>query len=354
MTKARLIAFYLPQFHPIPENDKWWGKGFTEWSNVSKAKPLFRGHHQPNLPVDLGFYDLRLPEVRSEQAEMAKKYGIDGFCYWHYWFSGKRLLERPVNDIISSGEPDFPFCLAWANEPWSRRWTGQPLDVLQDQTYGGDEDDRRHFESLLLALSDKRAIKIDGKPVFMIYKANALPNCKRTTDIWRDMAVKHGLSGLYLISIETSGTYGWDPRQGGFDAALEFQPNWSKINFSKKRATIKNLVKLRKTQLLTHDYGKLWPSLISPEPDYLLYRGVFPRWDNSPRKGKDALIICNSTPEEYGRWLKHTVDLIKDKPSEQRIIFINAWNEWAEGNYLEPDLKYGHAYLEATYDAVKE
>ncbi len=357
--KARLITFYLPQFHPIPENDEWWGKGFTEWRNVTGAKPLFRGHYQPSLPADLGYYDLRLPEIRFEQAQMARKYGIEGFCYWHYWFNGKMLLERPVKEVVSSGEPDFPFCLAWANETWSRHWDGEPHSILQDQTYGSEADDRRHFEWLLPALSDPRAIKIDGKPVFMIYKAKFLPDCRKTTDLWRELAVKHGLPGLYLLSIETHGTYGWDPRQGGFDAAVEFQPYWMRISevmkkISGVKRSIKNLIKYGDKDMFVVDYRTLWPHLISPEVDYPLYRGVCPRWDNTPRRGKKGLILIDSSPDEYGKWLRQTVELVKDQPSDHRIIFINAWNEWAEGNYLEPDLRFGHAYLEATYEAVKK
>ncbi|MBK5274148.1 MAG: glycoside hydrolase family 99-like domain-containing protein [Desulfuromonadales bacterium] len=351
--KPRLIAFHLPQFHPIPENDAWWGQGFTEWRTVAAAKPLFKGHSQPNVPADLGFYDLRLPEARNAQALLAKQYGIEGFCYWHYWFNGKLLLETPVQEIISSGEPDMPFCLAWANEPWSRRWHGRPEDILQDQTYGGVEDDRRHFEWLLPALADPRAIRIDGKPVFLVYKAKSLPDCRRTTDLWRELAVKNGLPGLYLLSIETDGTFGWDPRQGGFDAAVEYQPYWLRLNeYLKKNWLLvaRNYVQYRGLWVL--DYGKLWPHLLSPEVGYPLYRGVCPRWDNTPRKGPKGIVFSNSTSEEYGKWLSHTIQLMQNRPEEHRIVFINAWNEWGEGNYLEPDLKYGHAYLEATRAAL--
>lgn len=351
--QPRLIAFHLPQFHPIPENDAWWGEGFTEWRTVAKAKPLFKGHFQPNIPADLGYYDLRNPEARAAQAKLAIQYGIEGFCYWHYWFNGKLLLERPIMEIIASGEPELPFCLAWANEPWSRRWHGRPEDILQAQTYGGDDDDRRHFEWLLPAFADPRAIRIDGKPIFLVYKAKSLPDCRRTTDLWRELAVRHGLPGLYLLSIETDGTFGWDPRPGGFDAAVEYQPCWLRLNgYLRKNWLVvaRNFMKYRRQLVL--DYGKLWPQLSLPEVSYPLYRGVCPRWDNTPRKGAKGIVFSNSTPEEYGKWLRHTITLMQGNPQEQRIVFINAWNEWGEGNYLEPDLHYGHAYLEATRAAV--
>lgn len=352
---ARLIAFFLPQFHPIPENNAWWGKGFTEWTNVTKAKPLFRGHEQPKYPADLGYYDLRLSEVRAQQAELAKTYGIEGFCYWHYWFNGKQLLERPVNEVIASGKPDFPFCLAWANEPWSRGWDGLPHRILQDQTYGGEDDDRKHFAYLLPALRDSRAIRIDGKPIFLIYHANMLPDASRTTNLWRELAMKEGLPGLYLMSVETMGTFGWDPKLGGFDAAVMFQPNWGHLRQLKKMESwsIKIFKKLKYGLALSViDYERLWRFSSSDVAAYPRYPGVFPRWDNTPRRGTRGLVILGSTPNEYGKWLKSTVDRLQEFPREHRIIFINAWNEWAEGNYLEPDSQFGHAYLEATYDAV--
>jgi lipopolysaccharide biosynthesis protein len=353
--KARLIAFFLPQFHPIPENDAWWGKGFTEWTNVTKAKPLFRGHDQPQYPADLGYYDLRLPEVRTQQAELARAYGIEGFCYWHYWFNGKQLLERPVNEVIASGKPDFPFCLGWANHLWSREWDGSPNRILQEQTYGGEEDDRKHFEYLLPALHDRRAIRVDGKPIFLIYKAKMLPDPSRTTNLWRQIAIKEGLAGLYLMSVETIDTFGWDPKLGGFDAAVMFQPNWEHLSQLKKIESwsVKLFKKLRYGwHLRVIDYELLWRRSLSEVAHYPRYPGVFPRWDNTPRRGKRGLVVLGSTPHEYGKWLKSAVATLKDRPQQHRIVFINAWNEWAEGNYLEPDSKFGLAYLEATYDAI--
>lgn len=356
---ARLIAFFLPQFHPIPENDTWWGRGFTEWRNVSNAVPLFRGHRQPNVPADLGFYDLRVSEVREEQARLARAYGVEGFCYWHYWFNGKRLLERPVRDMLEHGRPDFPFCLAWSNERWSRRWNGEPQEILQDQVYGGDDDSHRHFEELLPALADRRAIRIDGKPAFLIYRADLIPKVRRMLDLWRDLASKAGLPGLTLLSIETTGTYDLDPRPWGFDGAVEFQPHWERCvklardpswllhRFSKRLpAAVPRLLRWGPRIL---DYRTLWPGLLSaPERPYPFYPGVFPRWDNTPRMGRAGLVVHRATPQGYGRWLAATIHRLCPRPPDRRVVFINAWNEWGEGNYLEPDLRFGRAYLEET------
>jgi hypothetical protein len=228
---------------------------------------------------------------------------------------------------------------------------------LQEQTYGGDEDDRCHFQWLLPALTDRRAIRIEGKPVFCVYKAKNLPDCKRTTELWRNLAVKNGLPGLYLLSIETDGTFGWDPRQGGFDAAIDYQPRWSSIVEYMKKNLLKlavDFIRYRDIHLWVLDYRKIWPRLIAPEVAYPRYPGVCPRWDNTPRRVTQGIIFKDASPEEYGKWLRQTAEKIKDHPKEHRLIFINAWNEWAEGNYLEPDLTYGHAYLQATLDAIKE
>lgn len=321
-------------------------------------KPLFKGHRQPNFPSDLGYYDLRVPEVREHQAKLAKEYGIEGFCYWHYWFKGKLLLERPVLDMLASGKPDMPFCLAWANEPWSRKWSGEAEDVLQHQTYGGDKDHLRHFKWLLPALKDRRAIRIDGKPVFLIYRPDMVPNVKRMLTLWRKLAKQNGLPGLYLISIETTGSFGKDPREWGFDAAAEFQPHWHKcnvyLNDQKAKKKIWHRIFLRKgrPEMRILDYEKLWPTmLMNEEPGYPFYPGIFPRWDNSPRRGAGGMIMVNSSPEEYGKWLKLTIKRLMRRKRDHRIVFINSWNEWAEGDYLEPDQATGHAYLDATYRA---
>lgn len=215
---TRMIAFYLPQFHPIPENDEWWGKGFTEWTNTAKAKPMFPGHYQPHVPADLGFYDLRLPEARLAQAELARQYGIEAFCYYHYWFAGKRILDLPFNEVLESGQPNFPFCLCWGNQSWTGVWHGAPNRMLIEQTYPGMEDHRRHFEYLLRAFLDPRYIRVDGKPVFVVYSPKELPDSMAVTDLWRDLAVRAGLPGLFLVAEHKSPD--WDPKNAGFDAVI--------------------------------------------------------------------------------------------------------------------------------------
>jgi lipopolysaccharide biosynthesis protein len=343
-----LIAFYLPQFHPIPENDEWWGEGFTEWTNVAKTRPSFPDHHQPRLPSDLGFYDLRLPETRREQADLAREHGIHGFCYYHYWFGGKRLLERPFEEVLASGEPDFPFCLCWANEPWSRRWDGRPRDVLQPQTYS-EEDDLAHIKWLMPALRDPRAITIEGKPVFLVYQGRELPDPARTTEMWRREALRFGLEGVHLISVETVWDSGWDATQEGFDAKVLFMPQFSTLR------SIPRIPVAGKEDLQVYDYEKAWPILANPDPvPYMRYDTVFPGWDNSPRRGDEAVVLHNSTPEAYEEWLRHAVAKAQTRPEDHRVVFLNAWNEWGEGAYLEPDMRHGGAYLEATRRALTE
>jgi glycosyltransferase involved in cell wall biosynthesis len=344
--EARLIAFFLPQFHPIVENDAWWGKGFTEWTNVAKAQPLFPGHYQPHLPADLGFYDLRLAETRQAQADLAKAYGIHGFCYYHYWFNGKRLLERPFAEVLGSGRPDFPFCLCWANEPWSRRWDGSWNDVLQPQVYS-EEDDAQHISWLIQALQDPRAITIDGKPLFLVYRAQDLPHPVRTVEIWRRHVNQAGLKGIYLVAVESGEGFNWDATRAGFDAKVLFQPHF------------RFLLSQPRLQLApgkwpaVYDYQEVWPILANPKPvSYKRYEAVFPFWDNSPRKGKDAIVLHNSTPQAYVQWLTAAVQRVQDQPPDERIVFLNAWNEWAEGCHLEPDQRHGLAYLEATRNAL--
>ena len=357
-----LIAFNLPQFHPIPENDRWWGEGFTEWTNVVKGKPLFKGHYQPHLPADLGFYDLRLPEAREAQAALAFEYGIHGFCYYHYWFNGHRLLERPVNEILASGKPDFPFCLCWANENWTRVWDGGENEILIQQVYS-QQDDVDHIRSLIPAFQDPRYIKIDGRPLFSFYRANRLPNPRQTLETWRQEATRAGLPGLYLLRVESFSDESGDPTELGFDAALEFQPRWGVLQDLRKHRDHwweRHRLGTGKQLYVDHsicDYRDLVNGAIAMEiPKYPFIRSVCPGWDNTARRKRGGLILHESTPDEYQRWLEHTLRQSISSPSipslEHPLVFVNAWNEWAEGNHLEPCQKWGRAYLEATIQAL--
>lgn len=359
MPTPKAIAFYLPQYHPIPENDAWWGKGFTEWSNVTKTQPQFPGHHQPHLPADLGFYDLRLPEARQAQAELAKAYGVHGFCYYHYWFTGKRLLEKPFNDVLASNEPDFPFCLCWANENWTRRWDGQDNDILAGQTYS-EEDDRRHIQSLAPAFRDPRYIRVEGKPLFLVYRANKIPDTQKTTEVWREEAHKLGIGDLFLCRVESFSDEHSDPTAIGFDAAIEFQPDWSELGAPLQQGRKWKLArKLRISEQAygkhqIHDYAAVVKRMLNKsEPKYKRFPCVTPSWDNTARRKVGATIFRDASPEVYEHWLEKVVQRSSTKPSKENIIFINAWNEWAEGNHLEPCQKWGHAYLEATSRALR-
>ncbi|KAF0102861.1 MAG: polysaccharide biosynthesis protein [bacterium] len=354
----RAIAFYLPQFHPIPENDEWWGKGFTEWRNVTKANPVFPEHYQPHLPADLGFYDLRLPEVREAQAELARQYGIHGFCYYHYWFNGRRILERPFNEVLQSGKPDFPFCLCWANENWTRVWDGGERNVLLSQIYSS-EDDLAHIRSLISAFKDPRYIRIDGKPLFLVYRTESLPNPFKSAQIWREEAARAGIGDLYLVRVAGFDDT-VDPREIGFDAAVEFAPDWRKSVDSVHRDPISRLLinfgigsKGYLNHFVTRYDGLIRRMQDKPMPDYIFFRCVTPGFDNSSRRSRGAAILIGNTPERYGSWLADVVQQTRRHYiGDHRLVFINAWNEWAEGNHLEPDLRNGLSFLEATRQAL--
>lgn len=370
MSATRLIAYYLPQYHPIPENDAWWGKGFTEWTNVAKARPLFRGHRQPRFPADLGYYDLRVPEVRELQARMARNHGITGFCYYHYWFGGgRRLLERPFDEVLASGQPDFPFCLCWANETWRGIWFGSATpNILMDQTYPGIDDYKRHFGVLLPAFEDPRYIRIDGKPVFQVLLPQEIPDLGQFTDTFRKLAEQSGLKGLYLLACR--GPLDWDPRPHGFDGvvgselahfryapAIYYSRN-TFINRMKWRFQYRlglrpefNLETRKKPLVL--EYREVVRHLISRSVggfDYIPC--VIPDWDNTARAGHKALILANSTPELWKAHLKDGIAAARLLPEGRRIVMIKSWNEWAEGNYLEPDTEYGLRYLEVIPEAL--
>ena len=358
--QRRLIAMYLPQYHPIPENDRSWGKGFTEWTNVTKARPLFAGHYQPHLPADLGFYDLRLAEVREAQAELAREYGIHGFCYYHYWFGGRRLLERPFNAVLESGRPDFPFCLCWANENWTRNWDGGQQELIVPQDYS-PADDRRHIEWLLRAFADPRYIRIDGRPLMAIYRAKHLPNIRQTTDLWREVAHQAGFPGLYLCRVEGMADKRDDPVEHGFDAAIEFQPDWLELG------TPINTAARRRPWFAPRRPGRPGPAgpwvydyaevvrrmLAKPEAAYRRFPGVTPSWDNTARRGQNGTVLRNATPEMYEYWLTEVLRRKACGTGDENLVFVNAWNEWAEGNHLEPDARFGREFLEATRRALQ-
>jgi hypothetical protein len=349
--EIKFIAFYLPQYHPIPENDLWWGKGFTEWTNVAKAKPLYFSHYQPHVPADLGFYDLRVPESREAQADLAAEYGIGGFCYYHYWFAGKRLLERPFSEVLKLGRPDFPFCLCWANQTWTGIWHGAPDRILIKQTYSGYDDHRKHFDTLFTAFSDKRYITVDGKPLLLIYRPQEIPEVGKVLLFWRDLAKERGLKGLYIIGYYWGD--GFVPQDHGFDGSLTERLHARRL--INKRGKLLNALRRRIEALFgipkVFYYEKMIPFL--SEKNILLksdYPCIIPNWDNTPRSGKNGLVLHGSTPDLFRVYLRMVLQKMDAAGDQQRIIFIKSWNEWAEGNHLEPDLKFGRGYL----DVIKE
>lgn len=351
--KARVIAFHLPQFHPTPENDQWWGKGFTEWTNVTRAQPLFPGHYQPHLPADLGFYDLRLPEARAAQARLAQTYGIEGFCYYHYWFGGRRILERPVAEILSSQEPDFPFCLCWANHSWNTAWQGTS-ETLIEQTYPGQDDHAAHFDWLLQAFADPRYLRLDGKPIFVIYKPDDIPQVRQLTEFWRQRAAAAGLPGLHLIGVSHRDE-AWDPRTRGLDAStMQALPRRDgRIPRRYLSTKLRLLLEGNKHELTIWDYAEVMPMLLRSKPapwtDHPL---VLPNWDNTPRSGMRGIVFHDATPERFRGVLRKAVEQVSEQPPAHRIVFLKAWNEWAEGNHVEPDQKWGHAWLEVIRDEI--
>lgn len=354
--KARVIAFYLPQFHPIPENDTWWGKGFTEWTNVGKAKPLFKGHYQPKVPADLGYYDLRMPQIREAQAELAKSSGVEGFMYWHYWFgNGRVLLERPFNDVLESGKPDFPFCLGWANHNWENKmWHSKEQykkkKILMEQLYPGIEDYKNHFYYLIKAFKDKRYITVDGKPLFFIYSPPDFPDIQTFMTTWNTLAKENGLNGIYFIGqanlnseCKTLLKENFDGvcRAGVYEAQFQIRGEYL-VKILNRLRGLTNHAPVQK-----YNYSDIIKHLLVPELDKIenVYPTILPNYDHSPRSGIRGAIWHNSTPELFGELLNQAIENIKHKGGEHKIIFLRSWNEWGEGNYVEPDLVYNHGYL---------
>ena len=362
----RIIAFYLPQFHPIRENNERWGPGFTEWTNVVKARPLYRGHYQPHMPADLGFYDLRVPEVRAEQARLAREGGIEGFCYWHYWFgNGRRVLERPLDEVIDTGEPDFPFCLAWANHSWTGKWYGKPNAVWIEQQYPGREDEKAHFDWGLKAFRDRRYMKVNGKPIFCVLSPHLMPSTASFVEHWRKLAQQVGLPGIYFVAISHAFGAGVDPYRAPmfdpFDAVTRLVPldyvgprrNWNAFDIVYRWKTRDFVTRYtpwatKYKRPLRFEYANVIEETLNDLPDEPRFLPqILPGWDDTPRYGQNGVVYDNSTPELFARYLAKAMAIVEKRPSEEAIIFIKAWNEWAEGNYLEPDARYGHNYLEA-------
>lgn len=362
--KAKVIALYLPQYHPTPDNDRWWGEGFTEWTNVAKAKRLYRGHYQPRIPANLGFYDLRLPEVREKQAQMATRAGISAFCYYHYWFgNGKQELERPFNEVVASGKPNFPFCLCWANESWySKMWNHDgkvEKKLLVNQEYPGRIDNKQHFYALLNAFKDQRYLRIRNRLVFMVYKPRLFSHCQEFMEQWNELAQENGLEGFFFIGHcqnPTSVSEIKEMQSMGFEAVnvlrlTNFQANAS--NFVSKTWNYLTHHLLNKPYI--NDYNKILSKLTGTEGRLpYVYPSIVPNWDHTPRSGRGGYLYENCEPSLFEKHCRMVIDEVKDKPEEDRIIFLKSWNEWGEGNYMEPDLRYGFGYIDALKRALTE
>ena len=389
MGNNRVIAFYLPQYHPIPENDAWWGPGFTEWTNVAAARPLFRGHVQPRIPADLGFYDLRLPETREAQAALAREAGIEGFCYYHYWFGNRRqLLERPFNEVVASGKPDFPFCQCWANHTWaSSTWTNaksrkKGSQILMEQLYPGREDNDAHLRMLLPAFRDPRYIKVNGKLLFAIFDPFNFKGASEFMAQWRELAGEYGLAGFHFVAVvrtanptsyaksKLSGKSGAEPGPDpeavarervdrilsqGYDAVATDNHQFAQIqskglwqnalhDLMAQYLGIRRPFRFRQEEINRH-------MLLDLERRENVYPTLVPNWDRTPRTKEDSIYV-DSTPEVFEKLARRAFDLVKDKAAEHRLVFLKSWNEWGEGNYMEPDRQYGRGYIEALRRAI--
>lgn len=351
MSKPRLIAFYLPQFYPTKENDEWWRKGFTEWTNVGNAKPLFTGHDQPRVPADLGYYDLRIPEIREQQADLAKEAGVEGFCYWHYWFAGKRLLDRVFREVVEGGQPNYPFCLCWANHSWYQKtWDPtKPDRLLIEQTYPGVDDYIAHFNAMLPAFKDKRYMKVNGKLIFGIYDSWGFDDFLLFKTTWERLAQENGLAGFYFFGFTFKTKFRDEIKSKGYDSVvtdpiLEFKDGYTSMMGKVKRKL------LHHPKVLYYDDYAKWV-LDHYELDNCFHPCINPNFDHSPRSRERGVIIHGHSPKKWGGLCRDIFKLCDQREGEENLVFIKAWNEWGEGNYLEPDLKFGKGFLDELRNA---
>jgi len=373
---VKLIAMYFPQLHAIPENDAWWGKGFTDWENVKSASPQYEGHYQPRVPLNNNYYDQSRLDTLRWQIDIAKQYGVYGFCHYHYWFDGKQLLETPTNLIMDNKDIDFPFCLSWANETWSRRWDGRDHHVLIQQTHPPIKESwKKHYNYLIKAWTDPRAIRVDDKPVFVIYRPQRIDKINDMLAYWRELARKDGLPGLYFIFQKQ---YELPSRTclNAFDALFQFQPFEAINSPMYDKASIKHshLFKLLRSlperyqdmlrglkskfvkELTFHDYDAAWQQIVEIRQDQELttFPGAYVDWDNASRYKQRATIFRGASVESFSKWFAKLVAEMPKRGLPENFIFLNAWNEWSEGAYLEPDERYGYQYLEAVKKVLTE
>lgn len=357
MTKARVIAFYLPQYYPTKTNNKFYGNGFTEWTNVSKAKPLFIGHYQPKVPADLGYYDLRYSEIKELQVSLAKEAGIEGFCYYHYWFGDERVeLDIPFKQVVSSKSPDFPFCLCWANQSWyAKFWNYKKKEdkLIIEQKYDDIDGIKKHFYYLLEAFKDERYIKIEGKLLFMIYRPLEYPGVQLFMKTWQSEAQKNDLPGFYFIGQATDDKQALSMLEKGLDGVNIVRKDDFLNKFRYRNPLTKLLNKIKRAIGLApyhYNYKNIYTTFIQKngiETRSNIFPTILPNWDHSPRSGKRGIIFYNSTPANFYLHTNEAIDAIKHKNLDKKIIFLKSWNEWGEGNYVEPCLKYGKGYIEA-------
>ena len=374
MILNKIIAMYFPQFHEIAENSQWWGNGFTDWNNVKEGTPQFDGHYQPRVPLNGNYYDQSELSTIQWQIELAKKYGIYGFCHYHYWFDGKQLLEKPTDLMLANKELDFPFCLSWANETWSRRWDGRDNEILIEQTHPANKESwKKHFDYLIHFWKDSRAIKVEGKPVFIIYRPQYINNINEMIEYWQTLARGSGLLGIYIIHQQSFELPNHKILKS-FDAVFHFQPAMA-IQSQRKKSLllsklsllkvfrllpekIQDFIRAKKTKLRgkvsIYDYDSIWQSIINlePEPNLTTYPGCFVDWDNAARYKNRATVYYEASPKRFEYWLTKLLDTISVRKLPENFIFLNAWNEWSEGAYLEPDEKYQYAYLDAIKSAL--